>query len=60
MANNAAQYRFFVGYTFSELPAEEQDEVECAIREGYLRIEEGSGIIREVSRVGESCVEATE
>ena len=48
MANNSAQYAFFVGFNYSELPAEEREEVDTGIREGYLRLEGNTGIIRAI------------
>ncbi|NBO55032.1 MAG: hypothetical protein EBU84_10680 [Actinobacteria bacterium] len=48
MANNSAQYAFFVGFNYSELPAEEREEVDEGIRYGYLRLEPGTRIIRAI------------
>jgi len=46
MANNAASYKYFVGFKFSALEVEEQAEVRRGMREGYLRIEPGTRIVR--------------
>jgi hypothetical protein len=46
MANNAASYKYFVGFKFTALEAEEQAAVRRGMREGYLRIEPGTRIVR--------------
>ena len=41
MANNAASYKYFVGFKFSGLEFEEKAAVRTGMREGYLRIVDG-------------------
>jgi hypothetical protein len=48
MANNAASYKYFVGFKFSALEFEEQAAVRKGVREGYLRIEPGTRIVRAI------------
>ena len=48
MANNAASYKHFVGFKFSDLNYPEQAEVLHGQWEGYLRIEPGTRIVRAV------------
>jgi len=48
MKNNAASYKYFVGFKFTALEVEEQAEVRSGMREGYLRIEPGTRIVRAI------------
>jgi len=46
MANNFKAYEYFIGFRFSALELEEQSAVRKGMREGYLRIESGTRIVR--------------
>jgi hypothetical protein len=46
MANNFKAYEYFIGFKFSALEFEEQAFVRRGMREGYLRIEPGTRIVR--------------
>jgi len=46
MANNFKAYEYFIGFKFSDLEFEEQAAVRKGMREGYLRIEPGTRIVR--------------
>jgi len=48
MANNAAAYRYFVGFKFSDLECADREEVSKGVSEGYLRIEVGTRIVRAI------------
>jgi hypothetical protein len=48
MANNFKAYEYFIGFKFSDLEFEEQAAVRKGMREGYLRIEPGTRIVRAI------------
>jgi hypothetical protein len=48
MANNFKAYEYFIGFRFSALELEEQSAVRKGMREGYLRIEPGTRIVRAI------------